>query len=213
MGRIKKLVVLLIVVIICNFMGTMAFALPFQNGDFSSGFTGWQGDAGGTLTDPASGSLFSISADQSALVQSDLVLFPITLFQNFTLSPTATILSFSFVWQPSSANEGDFVTAMLQDQAGIFTPIDLFDGKDPLVNALFSANVSSLAGQDVQIYFSLFDLSYDPESFTSDVMKIDNISIAQADSSAPVPEPGTIYLVGAGLAGIALARRRKKGSF
>lgn len=105
----------------------------------------------------------------------------------------------------------DFIMAALVDQSGLTTPIDLFGGKNPLIDCNFSTNISSLAGQDVQIYFTLLDLSYDfdPGLFTSDVIKIDNIVIAQADAATTVPEPGTILLLGVGIMGIGFIRRRK----
>ena len=209
MSVLKKLLVSGLMVVLCN-LGGVALATSFQNGDFSSGFSGWQGNAGGNITDPASGSLFTITSAQAASVQSDLVLFPVTLFQNFTLSSNATTISFFLQFQPTGPD--DFVNAMLGDQAGVSTPIDLFAGKDPLSNNQFTADVSSLAGQDVVLYFSLFDLSYDPDPalFVPDVMKIDNIVIAQADSPAPVPEPSSIILIGVGVIGIAFLRRRIK---
>lgn len=39
---------------------------------------------------------------------------------------------------------------------------------------------------------------------------IDNISLIATGSAAPIPEPGTIMLLGLGLAGLAAARRRKQ---
>lgn len=210
MARTCFVVVSFVFVVIYNVFGSAAVAASFQNGDFSSGFSGWQGEVGGVGFDPASGGLFGISTETAAIVKSDYYLFPVTLSQSFTLSLTATFLTFSLEYQATGPD--DFVMAGLVDQGGLATPIDLFDGNNPLIDHNFRADISSLAGQDVQLYFTLLDLSYDfdPALFAPDVMKIDNIVIAQADGATPVPEPGSLLLVGAGLAGLAIVRNRKK---
>ena len=64
--------------------------------------------------------------------------------------------------------------------------------------------ISDLAGQTVRVYIHYSVISPTNGNFAGG--RIDNLSVS--DNTA-VPEPGMIGLLGAGLAGIAFARRRK----
>jgi hypothetical protein len=63
---------------------------------------------------------------------------------------------------------------------------------------------------DLGLFFTLADQnSITGQAFSSDsVVYLDNIQISSL--TTPVPEPGTFLLLGAGLVGFAVLRRRKQ---
>ena len=74
-----------------------------------------------------------------------------------------------------------------------------------------TANGNQLAPA-TNLYVNFFDLA-DFDEFrltsTSYAFEVDNIAVANAP--APVPEPATLLLLGSGLSGLALYRRKRKG--
>jgi hypothetical protein len=57
-------------------------------------------------------------------------------------------------------------------------------------------------------------LWFSESSWWNDTFLLDSATLnvfGEADA-VPVPEPGTLTLLGVGLAGVAMARRRRKGS-
>lgn len=71
----------------------------------------------------------------------------------------------------------------------------------------FSFDITELRGRTGALYFDLFD-TYDGYS---SIATLDNIQFETGSGPAPVPEPGTMLLLGSGLAGLAGWGRKKIG--
>ncbi len=212
-----KTTFLLIFILIC--VAQIAQATPFQNGGFDSGnFTGWTGELTDInydvfSVDPDSSSYYQIvDSDNKAKLSLDDTYWQNTLYQDFeldTLLPGWTMsISFWLKWSPTDTGDGLSVT--LSDLSDTDT-VDLLanvSNNDLLTGILVTEDITSFVqtygGQDVELSFSIWDVDMDP----SDTLMIDNISFTQAP--APVPEPSTILLFGAGLAGLGIFQRRKK---
>lgn len=214
MYRFKQLVISLVMVVICNVFGGVAQATPFTNGSFTSDFSGWSG----SFVDPftlvdlgANPSQFSLVGSSSAAqLRNNDTDWIVTLFQDFNVDSLANPanklnLSFSIKWLPTDSG-ADGISATLGG-------IDLLAGAttSQLLNGMnLSVDVTSLAGSFAEIGFTIMDM----DLLTPDFLQVDNIAFNQITSDpAPVPEPGTILLVGVGLAGIVFARSRKKATF
>ncbi|WP_306532628.1 PEP-CTERM sorting domain-containing protein [Geobacter sp.] len=178
------------------------------NGDFSAGFIGWEGEVTDlSLTtvsdiDPLPG-LFSANFDATSgsavLTTSTLEneIWSVFLYQEFMIDPTLTgetlTLSYDLVAALSSPGFGDTAFAQLNYGPGLGMALDLFSAT--------SFDVTSLAGQTVQFLFGVEDLDDNADSLT-----VDNVAITVA--STPIPEPGSLGLLGLGLLGAAILRVR-----
>ena len=122
--------------------------------------------------------------------------------QNFSLIFSEGISAFGFY----GVDIGDFNGQVV---------LDLYDGAT-LVNSLNIGNTIGIAGGSV-LYFGFYDLvnTYTSIVFNNtaagtDYFGFDDFTIGRLENVTPqpVPEPGTLLLLGSGLAGLALYRRR-----
>lgn len=176
------------------------------NGDFSSGFTGWQGEVteddgnGGTNTvsvNPLPGSYtdnYSTATGSAVLTAASTAtdpVFGVALFQDFTIDTIAAgstlelslDISASLTDPNGQVGFGDFITAQLESTG--MTTLDLSTG------GVF--DVTDWAGLAASITFYIEDGDYDTDTLT-----IDNIAFTE--KTAAVPAPATILLFTLGLA-------------
>jgi len=207
-------------VLFCLFTGiSIANASPFQNGDFSTGdFTGWMGQLDNGISvqtvDPDTSSYFTIvDHDNKAEISLDDTYWQNTLYQNFqldSLPPGWTMdMNFWIKWSPTS-NMDDGISVTLSDLTGD-NQVDLIAdiSNSALLNGIsvtkdITPFAQTFGGQNVGLAFSIGD--YDLNS--SDTLKIDDIAFNK--NPAPVPVPGTLLLLGSGLAGLGVWGRRKR---
>jgi|LGVF01.1.fsa_nt_gb hypothetical protein len=181
-----------------------SLATPLQNGDFSSGFTGWSGyiwdGSSGTYVDPASDDHFILTEGMSQ-ISNDSTYYEVALFQEFDLPLDAFTLSFNFSWEKTDA--WDVVQATLYNSTEM---LDLFPSTTNFnqltASGIATTDISSMAGRTMTIEFLLQDGDW----AETDWFKMDNIVIAQQQ---PIPEPCTMALLGVGII-IGFAPRLRK---
>jgi hypothetical protein len=116
-------------------------------------------------------------------------------------------LSVSYV-DESSPNDYDRFSFFNIDGTGAYDAIGETLTSEGTYNGLerFSFGITDLRGRTGALYFDLFD-KYDEYSST---VILDNIQFENGSGPAPVPEPGTMLLLGSGLAGLAGLRGKRK---
>ena len=205
------------------------WATPFQNGDFETFetgyFTGWSGYLtdnylNNSYVDPDQSSLFTIVSNAGpsnsyvAQISNDDTYWLTTLYQDFTLdtlTPGWTMdITFWVKWSPTDENS-DGISITISD-LGYTDSVDLLSGitTSALTGGTWvTQDITSFAqtwgGYEVELAFSIWDLDFD----TSDFLMIDNISFNQHAPANPVPEPATVLLLGSGLVGLVLSRRKR----
>ncbi len=172
----------------------------FINGDFSSGLTGW--DTYGDVTADQGAAIMNTGGLYGAYVTS--------LYTTFVVSGDS--LNFRYYFDISGVDD-------IQSPEFPSFPLDSFqvsldDGNDNyLVEALspaptgdyvpFSLDISGFSqGTIVALSFDLIDQD---DGFTS-IAAVDDV----IDPIAPVPEPGTLILLGSGLIGIFVINRYRR---
>ena len=172
-----------------------SFSAALTNGDFSAGFTGWQGQADFADVGLPNAN-FDASSGAAVLTTSfdNAGPYALHLFQNFDLpvlsAPGNTLeLDFSAFW--SHDDVADTWLAQLIDTSNPSHYLDMSAGSTPY-------DVTGFSGLNVQLLFGLENIGGGDDS-----LSIDNITITERQGV--IPEPATLLLVGTGL----VALRRK----
>ncbi len=88
------------------------------------------------------------------------------------------------------------------DKNGVYDPSTL--NTIGTYGSWYSANIANMGGIDGTLFFMLQDMG---DQFSSQGL-VRNVNVTESQA-APVPEPSTILLLGAGIAGMFFIRRRK----
>lgn len=148
------------------------------------------------LNDSLFNSINSTVVDDSTLIMSEGS--PAYFWGDLTIPENAAFLTFDMLW--SDKGDGDFLSVFFNDALLYsFLGID-FIGNDFLNVGLLP--ISDFAGQTGQLLFALNSVGDSNANFY-----IRNLTMGTVASSQ-VPVPGTVVLIGVGLAGLISFRRR-----
>jgi len=216
--RIRNKLLILYFGILFVFMVSSAYATSFQNGDFSSDFTGWSGEIvdinfTSTTVDPASSDYFNIvSYNNQAQISVDGTYWCNTLYQDFDMDTIGNgwnmKLSFWIKWAPTDSTY-DGLSATLSDQNGQYF-VNLLSGisnSSLLSGTNVTVDITSFAqdhgGEQAELAFTLYDWDFN----TSDLLNVDNIILTKTPAT-PVPEPSMVLLLASGLCGLGFLRKK-----
>jgi len=192
----------------------VAFAVPFTNGDFSNGFTGWTAEVDNSTTSKTVNPVIDTNFDivgttQEAQISDNDTYWMDGLYQDFdapSLISSGYKLNINFwiKWVPTN-NTLDGLSVTLDPQSGLFAGQDLLAGvstSDLLSGTTVTQDVTSWAGTPVELSFFLWDWD------SPDYLYIDNITFTQIPPSN-VPEPTTLMLLSSGLLALFYKRKRR----
>lgn len=223
MYHFKNLVILIAVVISLACV-VKVHAVP----NFNNGFADWNGqlsDGGSNVVavDPAADPHFSLNGNIATISYSELSdpYWTFTLTQAMAadqLQGAGYRLNISFYMQLLLGDGGTF-----DGQNGHIVSATL--GSNHLINTtdqairdrlfagdIFTADITNFAGSSDLLAFTLGDLDWS----ATDYLRIGDFSFSQVaplptdPTNTAVPEPSTMLLLGAGLAGLAFYRNRVK---
>jgi len=214
--RIRNKLLILLFGILFVFMVSSAYATSFQNGDFSSGFTGWSGEIidtnfSTTTVDPDTSSLFSIvSPNNQAQISLDDTYWNNTLYQDFDMDSIESgwKMQISF-WIKGTPSDG--LSATLSDQNGQYfvNLLSEISNSALLSGTNVTVDITSFAqnhgGEQVELAFTLYDLDYD----TSDLLNVDNITFTKIPAT-PVPVPSSMLLLFTGLVSLGIGKKMQE---
>jgi len=190
-----------------TFLTLPVFAVPFTNGDFTSGLSSWN-DASGSGSVLVSGGVSQLETGSgvdsfsSVLVQGDDGFF--NFLSPVSLAASDRFLSFDVQFLDLGVDSSELVAGILTDSLGV----NLYDALDFNLDLLgivsgidsslsgwthFDVDISSLSGRDVALSFELADVTDGRDSR----VYIDNIAFG--DSINTVPEPNISFLFMMGL--------------
>jgi hypothetical protein len=224
----KKLSLSLFLLVLVFFISSAAWANLIKNGDFETGdFTGWMtsGDIEIYDTDDFLGFIgeaqgmdnyFALlgknTTDGKSQLRQD---FDVTGFTSFEIS-----FNWAFdYWDNSRYAQDSFLSLVRQDgaPAKTITMLDLqtqgngfWSPDGGLAHGTFSEiiDLSDYTTSDARLIFRLIEESDSSWwTGTASMAGIDNIVVTGV---APVPEPGTVFLLGSGLLGLVVYGRKRK---
>jgi hypothetical protein len=199
-------------------------AAPFANGNFSSGFAGWEGVLLGnppaTTVAPAAeptfyalpgGGLAEVSLDED---QADIGF--VALRQTFSIASASNAIEIAFDWDwlPSDSSLDSFEMA-LSDSNPAGATVDfvtlLFGNLPDYATAAiagqrtdsFTIAAGTFASTDLVLAFAIADFDYG----MSDLLTVGNITLTEVVAS--VPAPSALALFGLGLLGLGRSVRRR----
>jgi hypothetical protein len=193
---IKRIIVCCGLVVSLNVFAVAAMATTFAS-DFTS--SSWQ------VSNGVPAQFEVLVGNVGQLTSADTQ--PLTLSQVFDYDSSVSSYSFWMQWFPSQSGDALISTDIVDFSNGSATVVD------PFSSTLFSS--SSNRTKVTLAFDTLYDFSNTSQlqlTFTiqdydssPDQLRID------FNNGAPVPEPSTLFLLGAGLAGLGFARFRKNG--
>ena len=206
----------IMVCIVLLLMSGIASATPVVNGGFDSGLSGWDVTDGVTLDGAAARlqiqpyelNITTITLLQALTITSPAILSFDVLFNNGTLrtlpdgvdAGQPSYFQASFLPEDASLNQ---LYLMGYDVGGPYA-MDL----NPLPGTISTNGMyhfeGVLAGNGT-LYLELYDRG--DAAFST--AWIDNVVLTEISSPDPVPEPSTMLLFGAGIAGLVFIRRRQ----